>query len=186
MTPTALVRLDESALTLASVWQDAILSADLESRPNYTGLHRPNRFLIGYLGELAVARLLEQWGVIYVHRVNLTGKTSASEFLARMVGRNVSLEVKTAGDPTHQRLMFPAAQHDHSADFLIAARVEALEPFQADVSVWGYLTGEQAHSLPVGEFGLGVATRHCRLTELNPIADLLNTLDRVRRVDRAA
>lgn len=171
----------------AQEWADEIASSALFETPNYTGLSRPDRFLIGYLGELAVARLLERFGKLHVHRIALNGKSADTELLVRERSSWARLEVKTAGKRSYARLMFPAAQHDKSADYVVATRIDWRTNDGAGVEIMGWLPGERAHALPVSTFGEhGIATRSIEFERLFGVHQLLLRLADVRQVIRAS
>lgn len=187
MRVTFAARLFEGDVLLAHQWDAAIKATGLEDRDNYTGSIRPDRYFVGYLGEIAVAKMFDAFGIGYVHRVTLTGKSSQSEFMvSEASGGRVQIEVKTAGEPTHRELMYPSKQHDKKAAYLVGARIERSGPFHTDVSVLGWITREQADALPVSTVGHHtIPTCRMDLSATRPIVELLDRLANVRRITTA-
>lgn len=175
-----IIRLDAGDVLLARSWAATIeATANVQAKPNYTGLMAPHRFLAGYLGELAVARWFAAVGILHQHRVYLNGRAGAAEFIVYADGKRAELEVKTAANPNHACLMFPAAQYQKAA-FYVAARLEHLSDY-ALLSIQGWLPGDEAERLPINT-SVPTPARSCRFSDLRPAVDLLLWLSPVRRV----
>ena len=142
----------------------------LRATPNYTGIERPDRFAVGYLGEFAVSEYLFDSGVKHVHRIHLDGHSQRSEFLVgeREGGPTLELEVKTAAQERYKNFMFPAAQKI-DADIFVGARIES--PMICAVALWGWLPRSEVEALPIDDFGHG-PTRHCLLADMLDLAEL--------------
>ena len=163
---------------LAAAWQHQIIHGTaLEQTPNYTGLAVPGRFEKGYLGELAFCALLVRERKRFRYRARPNGKSNPSEIDTSVRGRRCVVDVKTAGERHHKRLMFPNAQlHREGLSPPNAyAGVRLVDRDKAEI--WGFLTRAEGSALPIGEFGHGVPTRHRLLADLRPIHDLLLVLD---------
>lgn len=161
----------------ARQWADTIMATDTMLTPNYTGISTPDRFFIGYLGELAVAAFLQMNDCRHRHRVDTRGRSCDSEFVVwRRDGRPAKLEVKCASSPMHTRLMMPAAQR-LDGDVYVGCRLEHSSAEGAEVSVHGWLTRAEVRALPVRTFATySTPTRHAMLDRLRPLASLLSFL----------
>jgi len=150
----------------AREWAAKVLDTGLEATPNYTGLAAPERFVTGYIGEIAVRKWLDWIDAAYSYRVTLNGRHNASEFLVRLPGRTAQLEVKTAAHPKALHFMMPEAQ-PVDADYFIGTHI--VDP--GCVVLWGWLAREDVEALPVRDFGHNVPTRHRPFTTLRPLQD---------------
>lgn len=98
------------------VWQWArqlatqIEGTGLFKTPNYTGLARDDRFVIGYAGEWVFREWLTQNNVKHDYRVKTDGRSQRSEFIVWREGQPKAVEVKTASKAHYRKLMWPAAQ----------------------------------------------------------------------------
>jgi hypothetical protein len=182
------VRLCEGDLLLARAWESQIKATGLDDRPCYSGQARDDRYFIGYLGELAVARMLHSFGVHYSHRVHVTGKSAPTELCVRALdGGKATIEVKTCGQPYHTELLFIDKLHDRSATWVVAARIERLGTWDADVAIIGWITGATVDSLPLKNGNHGIApSRFLPFERMNRMHELIDMLAPVRRVERAA
>jgi len=172
-----IITLDKENLLLASKWNEEVLSR-LKKTPNYTGLSIPDRFLIGYLGEIAVAELFSKNKVNYEHHIYLTGRSEKAEMIVWKDGVSKTLEVKTASKISYTRFMMPASQWD-SSDLYIGVRIESpLNQETCQVNIMGWLTQDDVSKLSIGQFGTyHIDTRWCYLDMMKDISDLLWRLD---------
>lgn len=90
------------------------------------GLEEPDRYFIGYLGELAFARLLTEAGRWFKWAPRTDGKADNGDFTVSHRGVSWCLDVKTASKPHYTRLMMPKTQLERvgrAVDIYVAARV---------------------------------------------------------------
>lgn len=79
--------------------------------PNYTGIHAPRRFEIGYLGEIVFDDVLRFWGCSYRWDPKTDGRSHGPDFILLMkTGELLPVEVKTTPRLTNRYIMIPAAQ----------------------------------------------------------------------------
>lgn len=176
----ALVRLTDGDLLQAERWARAVESSGIESRPNYTRISRPGRYLHGYIGELAFARLAKENNLLHRHRVTLLGASDEPEFLVWCSGKRMSLDVKTAADPRYTRMMLPAGQ-EQDADLYVAALIVS----PGFVQIEGWCAREELARIQPQDFGHG-PTIAVEFGKLSPIMDLLVRLDGQLRVIEAS
>lgn len=109
--------------------------AKLPPGPSYTGLSGTHeRFFVGYVGEFAIRQWLEGERIRHTHRTNTDGRGHAAEFVIHE-GGDWELEVKNAGKPFHEFVMYPANQHNHW-DVLMGTRMSG---FDRKVELHGWL-----------------------------------------------
>lgn len=176
---TEQIQLGAESCALARSWSNLILRADrMRNTPNYTGLSMPDRYYIGFLGELAFAQWLDGHHVPYTHRVCLSGQSSANEFSidSRDAG-TMSVEIKTGSVATHRHFMYPAAQTNKCGDVNVGARVEMNAVDGAILRLMGWLNRSEAEHLPVRE--LRVRTRSTTYENMRAMPALLERLSRV-------
>jgi hypothetical protein len=179
---TAFVRLDEADAALAAQWATAVSSSGIAARENYTGISAPNRYLVGYIGELAFAAWLSSMRILHRHRVALHGASEAPEFVVWRSGKACTVDVKTGRGERVSRLMMPAAQK-HDATLYVAAHV--LTEATSVVELAGWISADDLERRPIGDFGYG-PTRWCPFSELRSMRELLNELDYCRVVKERA
>jgi hypothetical protein len=116
-------------------WLNEKVKKNLKPVPNYTGLHAPDRFLIGYKGELAVYNYLKSIGVHNKLGLNWTvcadGNSQPSEITVKS---NIRVEVKTSGKAYYTQLLV-AEQQRMDFDYIFATRL--LD--ESNVEVLGFL-----------------------------------------------
>ena len=165
----------------AAQWSAAVLGTGLERTPNHTGFAVPDRFLIGYLGELATAQWLDRIGAYYRHNVDLRGRTAAPEFVVELDGAPAYLEVKTAGRDKWRRLFVPTAQR-LDAHVYVAACVVNRAPWQ--VELVGWLPRDDVATLPLQTFPQGCPARAADYGALHRLDALAARLGRRRVVKK--
>lgn len=158
---SSLIRLSNGELLQARSWSDAIMSRpNIKAKPNYTGIAAEDRFYFGFLGEIAFARWLEQIGARYVWRVSLEGRSETPEFTVFVDDKLVTIDVKTASKPRHEKMMQPHSQ-ECDADLYVGAKV-----FDGEwVQLHGWTDRETLANVPPAEFGHG-PTRAIQLEAL--------------------
>ena len=174
------ISLPPEVVAVAREWNDKILSTGLASTPNYTGFRTPERFFHGYLGELAVASCLDANGIIYRHRVSLTGRSDDADFDVWIHGEQKKLEVKTGSKQSYRFFIMPEKQKVE-ADIYVGARINAEDP--CEVELMGALSRDEVLACPVDDLrGRGVPTRKKLYEELWSMDALLSELDRKRAI----
>ena len=129
--------------------------------------------MIGYIGEIAVCKWFDIYRVRYVHRVCTNGKSQPSELTVWRDGEPRKIEVKTAGEPFHQYLMWPAKQKlDFSA--VIGPRVNS----RKWVAIMGWLSLAQVPKMEIRKWESGESSRQQRFEDIEPEIDFIAKVDR--------
>lgn len=161
----------------ASMLAAEVATTATMQKKNYTGLSEVDRYLYGYLGEMAVEAAMIDSGVVHTYHPTADGLPDRGDFVVRYGRSELSLDVKTASKEYHRRLMMPEKQfRRHHRDLYVAARVTS-----ETVEIHGFVTRKKAEMLPVGDFGRGVRTVFIDLLALRPIEELFELLDKVKR-----
>jgi hypothetical protein len=163
--------LTERDADVAREWADKVLGTQTMTRPNYTGLHAPHRFLLGYLGELACAAWLRNLDAEFTHSVRTDGRPGEPEF--SVLGRRgrFTLDPKFGNGVRARRFMFPESQYQQP-DVYVGGRVLDIESRTPTAEIHGWITRAEAKALPVGDFGYGVPTRWCLLSDLHDMMEI--------------
>ena len=154
------------------------------SRPNPDGFQaRADRYVVGYLGELAFVRLLSKWNREYTCIRETSGSDNGDVEISLQGGRvGWMVDVKTAGEPTHRNMLVPkrALTRGRLMDAYVGAR---LNMQRAQVELWGWLTGEELKRRPASP-GFNRARAfsvYTPLSELRPIHSLIELIDPKRQ-----
>lgn len=92
----------------------------MTGKGQYTGVVRPDEFYYGFVGELLFMELLKQERVHGVYR----RKSALPEFLIYTRRGPIEVDVKTACQSFHRRIMLPRAQYDrYDTAFYVGARL---------------------------------------------------------------
>lgn len=123
-----LVPITEAIKSKALAMNKQVLAA-LPKGTNYTKLNHPERFFIGYVGELCTIAAFRQLNVSFRYQPRTDGRADSGDLQVKDAeGRILCIDVKTASNVTHEYLMMPTAQYlrhqGGKADFILAARVE--------------------------------------------------------------
>lgn len=164
---------------LATAWATEVERLAAKRGDNYTGISEPARYFNGYLGELAIARWLTSAGRLFQHRVWMTGRREAAEFVVWKQGEPKHLDVKCTSKPDATIMMMPAAQAVDSAVY-VACRLLQDGACPA-VSIDGWVTGAVLKTAAVKDFGKGL-TRYMPHVNLQHPNALIDALDGVRQV----
>ena len=132
---------------------------------NYTGLNRTDQYYIGYLGELAFKTLLEAEGKMFTYDPKFNGVADTGDFtLMTVLDRGVTVDVKTAGEDFHKKLMLPKVQYA-KANYLIYIGAK-LDGDICEIHGWCY--GSE-----LTEEFVKIPTMSIPFSELKDIDDLL-------------
>ena len=98
----------------------------IQGSPNYTGLHAKDRFLVGYIGELAFVQFLIESLVDHKYVPRTDGVPDSGDIYV-FGKRSVNIDVKTASQGFHQCLMIPQRQYrermmEKGIDIVVGAR----------------------------------------------------------------
>jgi hypothetical protein len=147
----------------------------LRQTTNYTGLTRPDRYVHGYLGDLAFESVLKDHGIRYQAHRRTDGQSDRADFTVWKRGRPFDVDVKTAAQAHYRRIMFPDAQWVRKqVDLYVGARLEGHH-----VAILGFASRSDAVNWDVSTFGNhDVPTRSAPFSELRPIGEMLAHLDR--------
>lgn len=164
----AAVTLAEDDLALAQKLHDQVMSTGvIQPGKNPTGVETADAYLKGYIGELAYKRLLEEHAIDFTWEPRTDGRSdSGPDFVLLLPDKQVTVDVKTAGEPSHTKLMVPTQQHQRKEGIVeryVAARWLRPEPvveFHGSIS---WTTFERVAY--AGEFGQG-PTRWVPLSRL--------------------
>lgn len=154
---------------------------NIDPTPNYTGSDETfgttkyYRFYAGYRGELAALDWMcdQNWDVDF--KLNTCGKSQGSEFIVDAGSRRVRVEIKTAGQPHHQKCMIPEnAKLDF--DVVIGQKLVA----DNVVEIWGWLGRLEVEKMMPIEM-VKVPTRACLLSNMRPLSELIEAIEKLER-----
>jgi hypothetical protein len=168
------IPITEAQRTEARSWQESIYATGLRDRPAPDrDVNSTDSFVIGYVGEYAVAEWLEAIGARYRWTVDLRGSSAAAEF--RVWGRKGVgyLEVKTSRRRYHDRMMIPPRQK-LDADVFVA--VDIPDDGWTEARLMGWLTHAEVEKLPILTFAK--PTRTARYVDMRPMSQLAAFLPR--------
>jgi hypothetical protein len=164
----------------ARIWSDTILK-NLPDCPNYTGIEPPDRYYLGFLGEITFRDALWYHGKRWHYQARLDGRPDQTDLTVWMRGVRKQLNVKTASKEFHRHLMVPDAQfRRYTQDYYVAAR---LIDNHGAVVFEGWLKHADLERRQPQM--VDVMTRCCPFTELRPMVFLMMMIDR-ESVDRNA
>lgn len=135
----------------------------------YTGIEHDNAFYYGYLGELVFLSFLRTQDVHGHFRQRDDGVADdRAEFELELPGGLVTLDVKTASQKFHIRILIPAAQFDrHDADYYVGVRLVG-----DTGEIHGYCTKSEMTLRPDGFTDEHAPTYFAYLSRLHEITDL--------------
>lgn len=177
-----IISLSEADVGIARRWSDEV-EAVLPRAPNHTGIVRPDRYMLGYLGEIAFARWLDGTRRVYQHRVELTGRTSrVPEFRAWEQGADITIDVKTwLRRGQRNGSMLVSVRQELDADLYVCACIDDIESGLVELPGWAERA--EVAAAPAHDYGYG-PSRSIPLTNLRPMSALLRRLDARLHVDR--
>jgi hypothetical protein len=105
------------------------IMAHVADKRDYTGLEHPDRFYVGYLGELTLRDFLQGEHKSFIYVPRLDGYADDHDFIfCFRNGMTLSIDVKTASKKYHQLLAVPEMQfHRWRHDIYIGARLNSEE-----------------------------------------------------------
>lgn len=157
---------------------DTTMQKHWKQGKNYTGLERKDRLYLGLLGERSVCQLLRQHKKLFDYTPVFDGKPDTGDIGVSMCypnnpfdQRRLELDVKTATEPGHSRIMIPRAQVErHGKAYLyVGVRLNS----EDEAEVFGYCTLEDMLLEDEGFDHNKVPTYWQRLDKLTPISELL-------------
>ncbi len=163
---------------------DAII-ARLPNNPNYTGMHYPNRFYNGFLGELAFRQLLKDRHKSAIYHFSLTGKSAKEDFNGSFIFGNRTIDVKTESENSKQfKLLVNKQQHAHQAyDFYVGIKLVTTQNNQY-AQIYGYSTINEMKLNELGFTSEEQPTYFRFLAELADIERLLSFMEDGEVIDR--
>jgi hypothetical protein len=162
--------------------QNKIFATGLRRTPNPTDLEDPDRFDTGYCGEIAAARALRAEGFNITHNIEADGRSHKHDITVHLATRNVIVEIKTSGKPTHQYCGFPTVQ-EFNADFICGARLDRRNQY---CRIMGFQTKREVQRWEVRSFKPGTwsfATKYENMTAPSEFVKILNSIDKPAFVD---
>ena len=104
-----MIKITDKMRSLAEECQH--LTMDKVVGDNYTGLHQPNRFYYGYIGEFVFVKWLKQNNINFKYVFNANGYPDDEDFvLYANNNQEIKVDVKTATKPHYKNIMFPKSQ----------------------------------------------------------------------------
>jgi hypothetical protein len=127
-----IVRVEQSMRATAEEWSRRIFATGLNNRRNYSGFEKPERYIIGYIGELAFKDKLTERGKRFEFRPRLDGHSDRTgyDFIVWSYGMPLTINVKTAGESFHKLLSIPVCMFNR---------------YRADIYVAGHLCDNNCH-----------------------------------------
>lgn len=148
--------------------------------PNYTGSDETfgttkyYRFYAGYRGELAALDWMCSQGWDVEFKLNTSGRSQGSEFIVTVGDRRLRIEIKTAGQPHHKKIMIPEnAKLDF--DIVIGQKLVA----ENVVEIWGWFGRREIEAVMPIEM-VKVDTRACLLDNMRGLDELIATMARLQ------
>jgi len=144
-----------------------------KKEPNdYTNLNVKHRWYCGFLGEQVFKRLLDVNNKKYAYDIKTDGIADDGDFTLYLLNHTFKVDVKTACQRTHTKLMLPDKQFQaYHYDYYIGVRLN--EPMG---EVWGYCTRDDFKLKKEGFDEQNVPTRYKSLKSLTPIEELLEMI----------
>lgn len=161
-------------LVWAREWSDRCLAA-VEGRPNYTGVSAPDRYYIGYRGEIAAYDWLRSRGVKVQHVVRTNGRSERPELIVDVPSGQIDVEVKTSGRCYHQQCRMPAVQ---KTDFNVLIGVRLMDDERARIMGW-LGSADVAKHMRFVEDEYGTVWRTVDYGSMRDPDDLIRMLNRV-------
>lgn len=172
------IPLTHQMMDLATAYQRAVqASIDAISRRkgsphrNYTGIVAPERYYVGCIGELGLARYFRDTGAAYRHRLVCDGRSDPAEFVVWVDGLHCHLDVKTRSQSRHDLFLVLDSQlaKDCSRFYLGAQLCREAGALR----LWGWLTRTEVMALPSKSFGSwGAPSRYHPLNQMRPMETL--------------
>ena len=169
-------RVNEVTRETARFWSNKILATGLQRVPNYTGLHQPDRFYIGYIGEITFRNVLWYYGKRFRFAARLDGHPDEADVIAWILDEPCSLNIKTSDQQHHRHLMIPVAQFvKRRQDYYICAN---LREYHDMVTFKGWLTHDEVSRQE--QVQLKVMTIRAAFADLHSMRDLIDRLDNIK------
>jgi len=100
------------AMIIKAREMEAEVLKNLKETPNYTGFSIPDRFYVGFMGELIFESFLKDNNKKYTYTVKLDGNSQGGDFIIS-AHRELQAEVKASAHPNARNIMIPEAQFNH-------------------------------------------------------------------------
>ena len=156
------IKITKEMRSFAIECQSITLEKMYNTDSNYTGLHEPNRFYYGYLGEFVFVKWLKESNINFKYEVNANEYPDEEDFiLYANNGKPITVDVKTATKPHYKNIMFPKPQAEkYTYDCYVGVRLLSDDLAQ----VCGYC---QKKDFTLSEMMFKVPTYYKALDELN-------------------
>lgn len=117
----------------AEAWAEQIARTyTLTNTSNYTGLNEPDRYKIGFVGELCFEQFLKSRFVPHEYKPNLDGKSDRGDFYLPHLDKK--LDIKTASNKNADKLLVPQSQYyRHNYPIYVGMRING-----DDCQIMGY------------------------------------------------
>lgn len=166
------IPINQQMKDLARQWSDKVLSSNtVKNTQNYTNLSVPDRYYIGYLGEIALWRLLHENKKKYVYEPTTNGKSDSGDFFVFNKEKQLDIDIKVSDKSYASKLLVGKAQYNRKQhDYYIGGKI-----VDNSAEIYGYCTSEEL--INGEETNYRIPSYAVNLTNLHPIEDFLLLID---------